>query len=79
MAKIPYEHQTGKRRGNGCKYPFAELRDIGDHFDAPAAARGSIQAAASLIGRRDGKRFCTYTLASGSARVILVEIDDGAR
>lgn len=83
MARIAYTHEPGRAQTRGRKYPFDQLRDIGDYFDAPAECKHAVQVAASLIGGRLGKRFTAFKVAAGAGtdavRVMLVEIDDGAR
>lgn len=79
MAKIEYVHDVGRTRNRGCKYPFEQLRAVGDFFDAPAESKRAIQTAASLQSGRTGKRFTAFAISSGDVRVMLVDIDDGAR
>lgn len=82
MPQIPYQHDAGRVKKRGGKYPFDQLRDIGDYFDAPAECKRAVQVAASLIGARIGRRFTAFAIAAGAGapgvRVMLVEIDDGA-
>lgn len=80
MAKVAYTH-TGRNVGPGNgKYPFKQLREIGDYFDAPIAARAGLQNAAYCYGRLKGYRIkvTTLSLTTGDVRAILVEIEEGA-
>ena len=59
------------------RFPWRELRAVGDHFDVPAevvAERGkSISNAVSAQARKTGELIRCITLRDASMRVILVD------
>lgn len=76
MAEIQYTH-TAASRGCVGKYPFDEMKMVGDFFDAPAVA-GGLRNAAYYHSTMTGRRMRTFRISTGMIRVMLVETDGGA-
>ena len=73
--KIPFDQSK-----TGWRYPWAELRQVGDYFDIQAAdvpRCGGVRNAAFSHGNLTTSTYRTFTLADGTVRVMLVDsLDD---
>lgn len=78
VAQIPYVH-VERHLGGRRKYPFAQLRAIGDFFDVPTRKPNGLQNACSNYARLSGRWVRTFTLSTGVIRAMLVEIEPGAQ
>lgn len=75
--KIPFE--APNRR---CwKYPWRSMRAIGDYFDVPASAaveQRGVRNAAYSNTQASGRVFRCFTLADGTIRVMVIDVEPGA-
>jgi len=60
------------------KYPWKEMREVGDYFDVPPGTMGGIRNSAYQQTMSTGKHFRTFKLEDGTVRVMLTEIELGA-
>jgi hypothetical protein len=52
----------------GQKYPWPDM-DVGDSFEAPAISRGTISSAATLDGRKYGRKWSIRKIDENTIRV----------
>lgn len=74
--KVPYE-PAARHVGRRGKYPWSQMRHIGDYFDLPpGTARGIRNACYNQ--KIHGRVYRTHKMGDGTTRVMLVEVEEGA-